>query len=112
MVPTIGRIVLYTLTEHDAIAINKRRADAHAHITDHQRHATGVVVHTGNTVSAGDVYPLVITRTWGEDTPDRLVNGQLLLDGNDTYWVTSVSDGQGPGRFAWPSIATSTSSKE
>ena len=102
MIPTIGRIVLYTLTEYDAIAINRRRADAHAHQTEHQQNATGAVVHTGNVVSTGDVYPLVITRAWGADSADRLVNGQLLLDGNDTYWVTSTAVGDGLGRFAWP----------
>lgn len=85
-VPTIGRIVHYTLTEEDADTINTSRRTSTA---------------KGNQVDAGDVYPLVITRVWG-DQPDSAVNGQVLLDGNDVLWVTSTSVGAGPRHFAWP----------
>ena len=103
-VPTIGRIVHYTLSEQDAEAINRRRADAMRNMPQHQERADGSQIHVGNSVAAGDVYPLVITRAWG-DTPESAVNGQVLLDGNDTYWATSVSVGEGERRFAWPSRA-------
>lgn len=105
--PTIGRIVHYTLTEQDAAAINKRRADAR------NLNAAGVTlasqdlgpqIHIGNQVSEGDVYPLIITRVWGP-TPESSVNGQVLLDGNDALWVSSVSLGEGPRHFAWPTRA-------
>lgn len=101
MVPTIGRIVQYTLSDLDAAAINKRRDDAQKHMREHVEASTGVQVHVGNRVAEGEVYPLVITRVWGA-TETSAVNGQLLLDGNDTYWVTSASEGEGPRHFAWP----------
>jgi hypothetical protein len=100
--PSIGRIVHYTLSEQDAEAINRRRADARAHLPEHQENANGVQVHTGNDVKPGDVYPLIITRVWG-DTPESAANGQVLLDGNDLFWATSVSHGTGERKFVWPS---------
>ena len=89
--PSIGRIVHYTLTDYDADAINRSRAAAVA---------AGAQVH-GNSAGAGDVYPMVIVRVWG-DQPGASVNGQVLLDGNDTLWVTSRCGGDGAGRYAWP----------
>jgi hypothetical protein len=100
-VPTIGRIVHYTLSEQDADAINRRRADARAHFAEHQENANGVQVHVGNNVQAGDVCPLIITRVWG-NTPESSVNGQVLLDGNDLFWATSVAHGEGERKFVWP----------
>lgn len=104
-IPTIGRIVHYTLSEADAEAINRRRDDATA-AAHNPRHADrqkpmGEQVHIGNRVSPGEVYPMIIVRIWGT-TPESSVNGQVLLDGNDTLWVTSVSVGDGPRRFIWP----------
>lgn len=87
-VPTIGRIVLYTLTEQDADAIKDRRVSS---------------TETGNTVAAGDVFPMLIVRVWGDDPgPDAVVNGRVFLDGTDTLWVTSVQVGAGPRHFTWP----------
>jgi hypothetical protein len=99
VVPTIGRIVLYTLSEDDAKQINKRRKDAHDAGT--ARLNTGAVVHFGNTVNAGDVFPMVIVRVFGAE-PTSGVNGQVLLDGNDTFWATSRVQGEGPFRWNWP----------
>lgn len=104
MIPTIGRIVHYTLCEQDAEAINRRRADAARNLAAHRERADGSIVHSGNPVKAGDVYPLVITRVW-DDTPESAVNGQVLLDGNDTFWATSVSHGEGERHFQWPTRA-------
>lgn len=100
-VPTIGRIVLYTLHEQDADAINRRREHARTHLDDHHANANGVQIHVGNRADEGDVFPMVITRVWGV-SPTSAVNGQVLLDGNDLYWVTSVSVGSGPHTFSWP----------
>ncbi len=89
----VGHVYLYTLTGGDAAAINKRRADARQHMAEHQANSTGVVVHVGNEVKAGDVYPLMVSRDWATtDTSPHgaTVNGQILLDGADTYWATSV----------------------
>lgn len=101
MIPTIGRIVHYRLGEHGAAQINKRREDAYKHIGEHREKSDGSVVHAGNAVRAGDVYPLIITRTWGE-SEGSLVNGQLLLDGNDSFWVTSAAEGDGEGNWFVP----------
>lgn len=100
-VPTIGRIVHYRLSAQDAEAINRRRADAREHRDQHTGNATGVVIHVGNSVEEGETYPTMITRVWGS-TPESAVNGQVMLDGNDLYWVTSVACGEGPGTFSWP----------
>ena len=103
--PTIGRIVHYTLSEQDAEAINARHAEAEDRARreseSRDRVIDGNQRHVGNHVEAGDVYPMIITRVWG-DQPDSHVNGQVFLDGNDTLWATSVSLGAGERHFVWP----------
>lgn len=86
-VPTIGRIVHYTLSTIDVARVDELRAQRGNALL--------------NKVDAGQVYPMLIVRTWG-DTPESSVNGQVFLDGDDTLWVTSRSAGEGPGHFAWP----------
>jgi len=88
MKASLGRIVQYTLTEYDAQAINKRRDDARKSLVAETN--SGTMVHVGNPVIAGDKFPLVITRVWDENS----VNGQVLLDGNDSLWVTSATQGE------------------
>lgn len=100
MTPSIGRIVHYVLSDSDAASINKRRQDAAA--SNVSAGNTGVVVHAGNHATGGDVYPLIITRVWATGdaaTEQTACNGQVMLDGNDTLWVTSVS--QGDGQREW-----------
>lgn len=117
--PKIGDIVLYELTDGDAQAINRRRTDAADSAAYHARIHSGAIVHTGNAAHGGnveneyvnnthvervtkhgDIYPLIITRVWG-DTPEANVNGQVLLDGNDSIWVTSVCAGDAPRKFKY-----------
>ncbi len=100
-IPSIGRIVHYRLSAKDAEAINRRRQHAREHLDEHRANSNGVQIHAGNSVNEGDQFPLIITRPWG-DQPDSLVNGQVLLDGNDLFWATSVKVGDGPGTFSWP----------
>lgn len=100
-VPTPGRIVEYTLTTQDADSINARRAHAEEQRIKVGDYQDGVMVHVGNQAEAGQVLPMVIVRAWG-DQETSAVNGQVILDGNDVLWKTSVSVGQGEGRFAWP----------
>jgi hypothetical protein len=74
MIPSVGRIVHYKLTQHDADQINKRRKDAknkNAAGVTLASQELGAVVHTGNDVAAGDVYPLIITRIWGSTEGQR-----------------------------------------
>lgn len=99
MKPSIGRIVHYTLTETDAEQINRRRSDANK--PGDKFVLPGAVIHSGNQASAGDVYPLMITRVWpGQE--NGLINGQVFLDGNDTLWATSVHEGEGQRTWHWP----------
>jgi len=84
--PTIGRIVHYTLSSADAEAIGQRRF-------------TDIADSAGNQAAEGDVYPAMIVRTC---PPGAAVNLQVLLDGNDSYWATSRTEGEGPGFWSWP----------
>lgn len=104
--PSIGRIVHYKLNEQDATAINKRRSDwRNAHPTEPgiTRLGTGEQAHIGNEATAGDVLPAMIVRTWGS-TPQSSVQLQVFLDGNDTFWATSVSaaDVHPERTYIWP----------
>lgn len=92
--PRRGMVVDYTLSEQDASAINSARSDAALAVIEHTDVHNGRQVHRGNSVAAGDVYPMVITRPWG-DKHDSAVNGQVQLDGTDLHWVTSVQQGEG-----------------
>jgi hypothetical protein len=98
--PTVGRIVHYTLSQSDADQINRRRAHAALHLNEHRDNANGVIVHSGNPVAEGNVFPMIITRVWENDTHG--VNGQVFLDGNDLFWATSIAEGEGPHHYAWP----------
>lgn len=86
--PTIGRIVHYTLNAQDVALI------------DEQREKAGTI-NRANHVRVGDIYPAVVVRVWG-DTPGSSVNLQVLLDGPDTYWATSRSEGEGEFYWCWP----------
>lgn len=109
MVAAVGRIVHYALSDENAAAINKRRKDSGANLGAIQTDALGYVAHVGNHAEAGQVFPLIITRVWSEDC----INGQVLLDGNDSLWLTSASKANEhqltqaagspvPGRWFWP----------
>jgi len=112
---TIGRIVHFVVTHSTADAINKRRDHAYAHMNEHRERADGSIIHVGHRVYEGDEFPMVVTRVWNErERPpgvgapaeiNTYINGQLLLDGNDTYWLTSVYEGEGPGYWHWPEEA-------
>lgn len=94
MIPSIGRIVHYKLCQQDVDQIKAQRQPKYHEsmpgLIGPGNKVTKYYEKNGNSVSVGDVYPLVITRTWGT-TETSSVNGQVLLDGNDTLWVTSVS---------------------
>jgi hypothetical protein len=105
IVPTIGRIVHYRLSADDATAINRRRTDGGS-IAARMKEVppawpAGSQAHIGNDAKEGQVFPMLITKVWG-DTPEASVNGQAFLDGNDVLWVTSANAGEGPRTFSWP----------
>jgi hypothetical protein len=109
--PTVGRTVHYVLSEADADLINTRYAQT-KEIARRPREvsaglkmltvSSGLQTHTGNTVACGDLLPLIIVRVW----PSNAVNGQVILDGNDTLWACSVAEGDGPGTWHWPALVT------
>lgn len=107
-IPTIGRIVHYRLSSDDADAINRRRTDgasiAQRMKAEPAQWPAGAQAHIGTGVHAGDTFPMLITRVWG-DNPSSAVNGQCYLDGNDVLWVTSACVGDGPRTFSWPIAA-------
>lgn len=84
MTASPGRIVHYALTDNDCARISVARLD------DEQR--------KGNTPRAGDIVPLLVVRVW----PNGSVNGQAFLDGNDSLWVLSASEGEVEGSWRWP----------
>ena len=83
---TPGRIVLYTLSATDVQQINAARGTSEGSAR-------------GNNVNAGDTYPMIVVRVWSGGSG---VNGQVLLDGTDTYWATSRTEGEGEGHWQWP----------
>lgn len=104
MTATIGRIVHYKLSQHAADQINKRRSDAHnlngAGVTLASQ-GLGPQIHIGNKVAAGDVFPAIVVRRWS-DVPTSTIQLQVFLDGNDTFWATSVAEGEGERQWSWP----------
>lgn len=114
-IPSIGRLVHYRLSADDASQINRRRTSG-ANIalrmktfvsTAQDNNSViygwpeGAQAHIGTAVVEGDVFPMLITKAWG-DNPSSAVNGQVFLDGNDVLWATSVCVGEGPRTFSWP----------
>jgi transcriptional regulator len=100
--PTIGRIVHYTLSEHDAAAINKRRKDAknlNAAGVTLASQQLGAQIHVGNEVRAGEQYPAIIVRVF---EAAKAANLRVWLDGNDDYWACSVGEGEGGRHWNWP----------
>lgn len=95
-----GRIVQYTVSANDAEVINKRREDYNAFKAKYPGYEPdGSVRHTGNTVREGDVFPAMVVRVFEQAGSANL---QVTLDGTDTFWACSVSEGTGGRTWAWP----------
>lgn len=81
MKPTIGRTVIYNLTEEDnkLLAVNIQ----------------------GRYNNSATALPAIVVAVWSEST----VNLQVIVDGNiGTMWKTSIVNGDGPGQWNWPKI--------
>jgi hypothetical protein len=101
MIPSVGRIVHLRLSEQCAKEINKRRTEACASRIAATN--SGAIIHHGNPANEGDIYPLLIIKIWSNSpTEGTAVNGQVFLDGNDSYWATSVQQGDGLGQWFEP----------
>jgi len=96
---SIGRIVHYVLTEQDVRDIERRRVTNPA-----QSWIEGAQRHVGNPVSMGQILPMIVVVLWPNEHGPNYdgINGQVLLDGNDSYWVTSIKEGAEPGTWRWP----------
>lgn len=90
-------IVNYKLSAENAAQINRRRTNS-ASIADRIKAKiwpTGAQAHIGNDAIEGQILPMVIVGIYS----DTLVNGQVFLDGNDQFWVTSAPQGNEPGNW-------------
>jgi hypothetical protein len=96
-----GRIVRYVLTEDNAKEINRRRVAGYGH---GEGWSAGAQAHVGNAVIGGEHVSMIVTAVWSLDT--GCVNGQCLLDGSDSLWVTSVLNDENmlPGTWHWPGL--------
>ncbi len=88
-VPTIGRIVHAKLAQYHVDKIVMAR---------------GKNGQIGNPPKEGNIYPAIIVAVWGK-TPLSAVNLRVFLDGEDSFWMTSVCVGEDAGSFAWPERA-------
>jgi hypothetical protein len=88
MLPDIGQVVLYSLTENQADEINRRRQQ-------------GSTPGYGPGVIPGDTVPMLVAAcAAGYEDGVCAVAGRLLIDDDDeNWWVTSVTEGVAPG--AW-----------
>ena len=95
----IGQIVQFVLTEDMCKAIYRRRDDAYNNLPIIRKEAkAGYIAYVGYPPQSGEIVPMIITRVWDEN----LVNGQIILDGNDHYWATSVARGPSYGEWEFP----------
>lgn len=85
--PYIGAVVQYILSKQDCEEINRRRRYAHG-AEGRLSWPDGAQAHTGNEAREGQIAPMVIVAVWGTSATS-CVNGQVLLDGNDSYWALS-----------------------
>lgn len=99
VIPTVGRIVLYTLTKQDVDEIDKRREDAARNREQFKASKPGYQTHVGNPQASGERCAAIIVRAY----PDvKIVNLQVFLDGNDTLWKYGIKNGIDPEEWMWP----------
>jgi hypothetical protein len=111
MHPEVGRMVIYKITEEQAVQINRRRTSGREiaeriakNTPESSAWPLGAQAHIGNVAVPGQYFPMVIVRIWPDEFGPYMhgVNGQVFLDGNDTFWVTSASQGTSNGQWDWP----------
>lgn len=110
--PSLGRILLYSVTAEQSAQVNRRRTDGKAIAArmklmvasdtgeDEVIHGwpAGAQAHIGEPLEPGELVPLIVTKVFEGGT----VNGQAFLEGNDVLWVIAVNEGTGPGTWQWP----------
>jgi hypothetical protein len=83
---SIGRIVHYKLSAGDVSQIDANLPQSRG-------------LQVRNPVSEGQVLPAVVVAIFGSDSTANL---KVLLDGEDDYWATSRTLGEGNGHWSWP----------
>lgn len=78
MKPTIGRIVIYKLTQQDRDALK--------------------ALGSSNPNNGASEAPAIVVRVWGESC----VNLKVMCDGEHTLWKTSSILGELDGNWQWP----------
>lgn len=100
-VPSVGRVILYTLDAQDVDQINRRRTTAFevSQRLVNGEWPDGAQAHIGNLARVGDVLPGMVIQVWGP----TVVNAKIELDGTDQLWKTSidVADEPTPGKYHW-----------
>jgi hypothetical protein len=92
--PTPGRIIIYRLSEMDAVNINVSSAAYNA------RYGAAA-----NQARAGDMLPAIIVRTFGH-APTSPCNIKVFIYGpTPDYWATSRVLGDADGQWSWPARA-------
>lgn len=85
-----GRIVYFVFDAQSAAEVMRRRttgtAIAEKLHNDPPIWPAGAQAHIGNHLAAGAICPAMVVAHFGGD----VVNLQVMLDGSDTYWATSV----------------------
>lgn len=84
-----GRIVHYKLSLRDVMTIQEQRF-ANPYTGD------------GTAPKEGDVLPMIVVSVPRADIHPHLVNGQVILDGNDALWVRAAREGKAVGEWSWP----------
>ncbi len=102
-----ARIVCFVFDGPSAQEVMRRRTDSGSigrrlQITP-PAWPEGAQAHIGNSVEPGDICPAMVVRVW--DSKTGSVNLQVLLDGSDTYWATSVPYDEQKGPRSWHWIA-------
>lgn len=100
--PRAGELVLYTLSQDDAVYVNARRvapADVQDQVLE-ARWPVGAQAHVGTTARDGMVQPALVVGVHADGT----VNLQVFLDGTDVLWArgkraASAESGAHPGRW-------------
>ena len=80
----LGLLVLYTLSATDVSAIESQRERE-----KQCAEAIGVSYAPGNPVQAGEAYPAIVVRIFGDGSLTCPFNLKVLLDGPGNYWATS-----------------------
>ena len=98
--PSLGRVVLYTISQYDADKYYREHNDVFGDVMPHQH---GREWHS-NDPRAGAVLPMTITDVDERDTC-QWISGNVQLNNGHLLWVGSKSESAEPGvpdHWCWP----------